>query len=67
MQIDHVKAALMAAWVLAIGAAGYLSGTTSFAAWAGLAVLSLAPPAIMTRLWSAPAPTISESIRDVLR
>jgi hypothetical protein len=30
-------------------------------------VVSLAPPAVMGRLWSAPAPSMSESIQDVLR
>jgi hypothetical protein len=67
MQTDHVKASVMAAWVLAIGAVGYLSGTTSSAVWAGLAVMSLVPPTIMMRLWSTPAPSMSESIRNVLR
>ena len=67
MQNDHVKVALMGSWILAVGAVGYISGTTSFAAWAALAVLSLAPPAVMARLWSRPAPSMSESIRDVLR
>jgi hypothetical protein len=61
MQTDHVKAALIAAWILAVG------GATSFAGWTVVAVLSLVPPAIMMRLWTAPAPSMSESIRDVLR
>ena len=67
MQTDHVKAALMGAWILAVGTLGYVYGATSFAAWTALAVLSLAPPAVMARVWSAPAPSMSESIRDVLR
>jgi hypothetical protein len=67
MQTDHVKAALIAAWILAVGGVAYLSGATSFAGWTVVAVLSLVPPAIMMRLWTAPAPSMSESIRDVLR
>jgi hypothetical protein len=67
MQIDFVKAALMAAWVVAVGALGYMSGTTSFAGWTLLAVVSLVPPALMVRLWSAPSPSMSETIRKVLR
>ena len=63
MQTDYVKAAVMAAWILAVGTLGYVSGATSFAAWAALAFLSLAPPAVMVRLWSSPAPSMSESIR----
>jgi hypothetical protein len=67
MQTDHMKVALMGSWILAIGALGYISGATSFAAWLALAVVSLAPPAVMARLWNTPAPSMSESIRDVLR
>ena len=67
MQTDFVKAALMGVWVLAVGAFGYMSGTTSFAAWTLLAVVSLTPPVLMVRLWSAPPATLSESIRQVLR
>jgi hypothetical protein len=66
MQTNFVKAALMGGWVLAVGAFGYMSGTT-FAGWTLLAVVSLAPPMLMGRLWSAPPPTMSESIRKVLR
>jgi hypothetical protein len=67
MQTDFVKAALMAIWVVAVGALGYVSGTTSFAGWTLLAVVSLVPPALMVRLWSAPSPSMSETIRDVIR
>jgi hypothetical protein len=67
MQFDYLKVALMAAWVLAVGALGYASGTTSIAGWTLVAALSLVPPAVMARLWSAPAASMSESIRDVLR
>jgi hypothetical protein len=67
MPTNFVKAALMGAWVLAVGAFGYMSGTTSFAGWTALALASLAPPVLMVRLWSAPPPTMSESIREVLR
>ena len=67
MQTDPVKAALMAAWVLAVATVGYVSGATSFAGWTVVAVLSLVPPVVMMRLWGAPDPSLSESIRDVLR
>ena len=67
MQNDYLKATLMAAWVLAVGTLGYVTGATSFAAWTALAVLSLVPPVVVVRLWSAPTPSMSESIRKVLR
>ena len=70
MRTAHVKPALMAAgvaWVVAVGALGYASGTTSFPAWTVVAVLSLVPHAVMVRLWSAPSPSMSETISEVLR
>ena len=67
MQTDLVKAALMAAWVIAVGVLGYMSGTTSFAAWTFLSVVSLVSPVLMVRLWSPPAPSMSEAIREVIR
>jgi hypothetical protein len=67
MPTNFVKAALTGAWVLAVGAFGYMSGTSSFAGWMILAVVSLAPPVLMVRLWSAPPLTMSETIRNVLR
>ena len=67
MPTDFVKAALMAAWFVAVGALGYLTGTTSFAGWTLLAVVSLVPPVLMVRLWSPPAPSMSEAIREVIR
>jgi hypothetical protein len=67
MQTNLVKAALMGAWILAIGAFGYMSGTTTVSGWALLAVVSLALPVLMGRLWSAPSPTMSETIRKALR
>jgi hypothetical protein len=67
MQTDHVKMALMAAWVLAIGTLGYVSGTTSLAMWTVLALVSLLPPVVMARLWSTPDPSMSETIRKELR
>ena len=67
MQSDHVKAALMAAWILAVAGLAYMFGTTSFAGWSFAAALALVPPAVMARFWSAPSPSMSETIRDVLR
>jgi hypothetical protein len=67
MPTDYMKTVLIGVWVVAAGILGFALGVTSFAGWAALAVLSLVPPAVVLRLWSAPAPSMSESIRDVLR
>lgn len=63
----YLKAAVMAPWILAVGGLAYMADTTTIAGWTVVAVLSLVPPAVMMRLWSAPVPTTSESIREVLR
>jgi hypothetical protein len=67
MQTNLVKAALMGIWVLAVGAFSYASGTTSLATWTLLVLVSLAPPVVMGRLWSAPPATMPETIRKALR
>jgi hypothetical protein len=67
MRTNFVKAALMAVWVVAVAALGYMSGTTSLAGWTLLAVVSLVPPALIVRLWGAPSPSMSETIRGALR
>jgi hypothetical protein len=67
MQTEFVKAASMAAWVVAVVVLGYLFGTTSFAGWALLAVVSVVAPVLMGRFWGVPSPSMSETIREVLR
>ena len=67
MQTPYMKAALIAAWILAIGGLAYVAGTTSLAGWAIVAVLLLVPPAVTVWFWSAPSPSMSETIRNVLR
>ena len=67
MSTDYVKAAVIAAWILSVGTVGFGLGVTTFSGWIALAVLSLAPPVVMLHLWGAPAPSMSETIRDVLR
>ena len=67
MQTDHVKAAVIAVWILTVGVLGYVVGATSVVGWTVLAAMALTPPVVMMRLWSAPSPTMSEAIREVLR
>ena len=67
MQTDHVKAALMGVWILTVGVLGYVFGATSLVGWTVFAAIALTPPIVMMRLWNTPAPSMSESIRDVLR
>ena len=67
MQTDHLKAALIGVWILTVGVLGYVAGATSLVGWTVLAAMALTPPVVMMRLWSAPSPSMSETIREVLR
>jgi hypothetical protein len=67
MRTENVKTASMSAWILAVGAFGYLSGTNSVAGWSLLAAMSVLPAALMAWLWRAPSPSMSETIRDAIR
>lgn len=67
MQTDQLKAAVIGMWILAVGVLAYISDPTSLAGWTVLAAVAATPPVVMMRLWRAPAQTVSESIREVLR
>jgi hypothetical protein len=67
MQLHHYKTAIVAIWVLAVGAMGMMTGLTSVQALAVLTVVALLPPVVMLRLWHDPAQSMSESIREARR
>ncbi len=67
MHTEQVKAGLTGAWILAVGVLSYIANPASLTGWTTLAVVSVIPPIIMMKLWRVPAPSMSESIRDVLR
>ena len=66
MQLTYVKATLACAWISAVGSAGLVGNVSSLPAWTVLAGFAILPPLILTR-WNDPAPTMSESIHEVLR
>ena len=67
MQTDRLKPAVIGTWILAVGVLTYVSDPTSLAGWTVLAAVAAAPLVVVMKLWRAPAQTVSESIRDVLR
>jgi Cu/Ag efflux pump CusA len=67
MQIEYMRAMLTGVWMLFISALGYAASITSLVGWIALLAVALTPAVIMTRFWGAPAGTMSETIRDVLR
>jgi hypothetical protein len=67
MQTEYTQAMLTGVWMLFIGTLGYSAGITSLVGCTALLTVALTPAVIMMRLWRAPARTMSETIRDVLR
>lgn len=67
VQTEYLRAAITAAWVLAVVTLGLAFGVTSIAGWVGLVLVAVVPPAVMLKLWHARVPSMSENIRDVLR
>jgi hypothetical protein len=67
MQVEHVKAAVVGAWVLAWGVMALSIELSSPSGWILLIGSGVLPPLMLLRLWRPPAQTTSESIRDVLK
>ena len=67
MTLQYIKVMSVAAWVLAIGAAGLLAGITSSSGWLALAALAIVPPIVAMRFWKRPDQTMSQSIQEALR
>ena len=67
MHHNTIKGFVSAAWVLAMGATGFLANVSSASGWAVLASCAIVPPLVMMQYWKQPDPTMSESIQQVLR
>ena len=67
VQTERMQAMLTGAWMLFISARGYATDITSLAGLTAPLAVALTPAVIMMRFWGAPARTMSETIRDVLR
>ena len=67
MQHEPTKRALAAAWILAMGVAGFVANITSIRGWLLLAAVAFGPPLVTLFLWKAPPQTMSESIREARR
>ena len=67
MKTTYVNAAVAAASIIAAGAFAVLAPVTSVSGWFVLAALAATPALLVTHYRKEPAPTTSESIREVLR
>lgn len=66
MQLKYAKLTLACAWISAVCGAGLVGNVSAVPSWTVLAGLAILPPLILAR-WNDPAPTMSESIHEVLR
>jgi hypothetical protein len=67
MQLESIKALIVGAWVLGVGAIALSVNLTSPAGWSILVGLGLLPPIILLRMWQQPEQTTSERIREAIR
>jgi hypothetical protein len=67
MQLESIKALIVGAWVMGVGAIAFSVNLTSAAGWSVLVGLGLLPPIIMLRMWKQPEQTTSELIREAIR
>jgi hypothetical protein len=63
MQLEHTKAMLAGAWILAASVVGLLAGVTSGGAWILLAGVALVPPLAILLFWHGPSETLSQTIQ----
>jgi hypothetical protein len=67
MQFDRMTTAVVGAWVLAWGVMALSVNVSSAGSWILLVGSGVLPPLVLLRMWHQPAPTLSESIREVLK
>ena len=66
MQTNYRKS-LTAVWIGGVATLALAANVTTAAGWALAAGVAALLPAIMLRLWREPKPSLSQSIREVLR
>ena len=65
MQLEHMKTGVALGWVLTCGVTAVSLNVSSAGDWVLLIGLGVLPPLMLFRMWHAPAPTLSERIREV--
>ena len=67
MKPEYMKMTIASLWVLAMCAAGWVTGVASVSGWLVLGCLAVLPPIVMLRLWHEPPQSMSESIQAARR
>jgi len=65
MKHEHLKAAVVGAWVLAWIVVASMVDVSSPTGWFVLVGSGVVPPLMLLRLWRPATPTMSEAIRDI--
>jgi hypothetical protein len=66
-EFEHVKTAVVGAWILAWGVVALSVNVNSASSWVLLIGLGVLPPLLLLRMWRQPTQSLSESIREVLK
>jgi hypothetical protein len=64
---ERMKTAIVGAWMLAWSVIALSVDVNTASGWIVLVASGVLPPLMLLRLWQTPTPTMSESIRDVLK
>jgi hypothetical protein len=63
MQLEHVKTAVVGAWMLAWGVMALSVDVTSISSWILFVGSGVLPPLLLLRMWHQPAQTIREVLK----
>ena len=64
---ERMKTAIVGAWMLAWSVIALSVDVNTASGWIVLVASGVLPPLMLLRLWQTPTPTMSESIRHVLK
>jgi hypothetical protein len=67
MQLERIKWALSAAWVVTAVVLGVFVRDMTWQMWAAFIALAVLPPLALLLWWTDPAQTLSETINDARR
>ena len=67
MQLERIKWAFSAAWVMAAVVLGLFVRDLTWPIWAAFIALAVLPPLALLLWWTDPAQTMSETISEVRR
>jgi hypothetical protein len=67
MQLEHMKTAVVVAWVLTWGVMAVSLDMSSASGWVLMVASGVLPTLMLLRMWQPPAQTLAGGIREVLK